>query len=63
MRLKKETAPLLEEKTKMQDKLIRLEWWKDSKIPAYDKIDKKSTMYKHLMQIMFNEEIEKTAVK
>ena len=63
MRLKKEVQPLAEERTRFQDKLVRLEWWKDSKIPAYDKIDKNSTMYKHIMQLMFNKEIADTAGK
>ena len=58
MRLKKEVQPLAEERTRLQEKLIKLEWWKDSKIPAYDKIDKNSTMYKHIMQTMFTEDIE-----
>lgn len=43
--------------------MIKLEWWKDSKIPAYDKIDKNSVMYRHIMQTMFTEGIEQTAAR
>jgi len=63
MRLKKEVQPLAEERSRLQEKLIKLEWWKDSKIPAYDKIDKNSVMYRHIMQTMFTEGIEQTATR
>ena len=59
--LKKATDPFYKEKSKLLQKEQKLEWIKDSKIPAYEKIDKNSSMYKHLMQMMFNERIEKTA--
>ena len=61
--LKKTIEPLVAEKTLLQNKERKLEWVKDSKIPAYEKIDKQSVMYKHLMQLMFNENIEKTAIE
>lgn len=36
---------------------------KDAKIPPYEKIDKNSRMYKHLMNIMSNEKLEQTAIE
>ena len=59
--LKKATDPFYAEKAVLQQKEQKLEFIKDSKIPAYEKIDKGSAMYKHLMQMMFNERIDKTA--
>ena len=61
--LKKATEPLYIEKANLQNKEQKLEWIKDSKIPAYEKIDKESIMYKHLMQLMFCEKIERTAIE
>ena len=61
--LTKAIAPFREELNRLQQKEIKLEWVKDAKIPAYEKIDKNSKMYKHLMNIMSNEKLEQTAIE
>ena len=59
--IKKQCEPYILERNMLWAKEKKLEDEKDKKIPAYDKIDKETSMYKHLKQLRFNEVIELTA--
>ena len=60
-RLKKETEPLVADRKALEAKLINLDLFRDSLIPAHEKIDKNSVMYKHLIQTFFNKKIDDAA--
>ena len=61
--LAKACAPFKEELNRLQQKELKLEAVKDAKIPAHEKIDKNSSMYKHLMALFAIEDIEATAIR